>query len=428
MARQKKKRFQRIPPPASVPTPPPGGPRRPPPDAGPTTPVDVSKIPIAGGGGGPVRQIGKDIKAAFTEPITPEQEKEIRKKAFGAVAGIVGGGGITKSQWISTILKTRGGVQSELAKLTEAGLSKIMSKEAATKSIGAVAGTAGGAVKTSIAELTAGRLGKMVNVVGAARANALKETSWRVGKRVITPTGAAINSKTNRLINTHLAKFFSKTALAWAIVGTSYVASVGFGLWGYAEAPEGIQFIEDKFLIPEAMRTEDWSLVDEAEAAKEELSDLNIWQKVGLWTPLAPLVGGPLKAKGIAEGAILRAKYIADQKDKQATGQTEAEYWKQRDEDEQAQFEANELAITARKILDNDNFNRARAAATKAERAEDKKFYEEQARFWAKERDKEREREAEEREVIAQFWLAYRKLAQEISDNNRPSNLNFGLL
>jgi len=53
---------------------------------------------------------------------------------------------------------------------------------------------------------------------------------------------------------------------------------------------------------------------------------------------------------------------------------------------------------------------------------------EETARFWAAEREKQREKEAEDRQAIADFWLAYRKLAQEIADNSRPSNLGFGLL
>ena len=50
------------------------------------------------------------------------------------------------------------------------------------------------------------------------------------------------------------------------------------------------------------------------------------------------------------------------------------------------------------------------------------------AAFWAAERERQRELEAKDRQAIAEFWMAYRKAMQKIADDNRPSNLNFGLL
>ena len=41
---------------------------------------------------------------------------------------------------------------------------------------------------------------------------------------------------------------------------------------------------------------------------------------------------------------------------------------------------------------------------------------------------KKAEKEEKDREAIADFWIAYRKTVQEIQNDNRPSNLNFGLL
>ena len=39
----------------------------------------------------------------------------------------------------------------------------------------------------------------------------------------------------------------------------------------------------------------------------------------------------------------------------------------------------------------------------------------------------QRQKEAEDRQAIADFWTAYRKQAQKQADDSRPSNLNFGL-
>lgn len=53
---------------------------------------------------------------------------------------------------------------------------------------------------------------------------------------------------------------------------------------------------------------------------------------------------------------------------------------------------------------------------------------EEEARFWAEQRALKSRAEAADREAQAEFWFQYRKRLQELTDNNRPSKLNFGLL
>ncbi len=52
----------------------------------------------------------------------------------------------------------------------------------------------------------------------------------------------------------------------------------------------------------------------------------------------------------------------------------------------------------------------------------------EDAAFWAKQAKQQRKLEAEDRQAIADFWIAYRKTQYQNSVDNRPSNLNFGLL
>ena len=274
----------------------------------------------------------------------------------------------------------------------------------------------------------------------SGKSKAVKETIWRIGKIVKTPTGATISTKTFELTSSHLSKYFTKKTLTWAAAGVAaYTGSIGWGLWGYAEAPEGIGIIETKFLVPEARITGNWTFVDEAEKAKKELMDLSIWQKVGLWSPLSPIVGSELKSEGNAEGAILMAKHIEDSKYKQENGLTEADmYAKAREEREASEKRIKDYNSEVFR-RDTDYMNAANAAAKAVERAEyaagreserakDKKYYEEQAAYWARERDKEREKARADMQAIAKFWLEYAKLKQEIADNNRPSNLNFGLL
>ncbi len=52
----------------------------------------------------------------------------------------------------------------------------------------------------------------------------------------------------------------------------------------------------------------------------------------------------------------------------------------------------------------------------------------EDAAFWRKEKEAQMKREAEDRQAIANFWNEYRKMAQQIKEDTRPSNLNFGLI
>ena len=51
-----------------------------------------------------------------------------------------------------------------------------------------------------------------------------------------------------------------------------------------------------------------------------------------------------------------------------------------------------------------------------------------EAELWAKQQEKQRQAEEEERIKTAEFWLEYQKKLAKLSENNRPSALTFGLL
>ncbi len=238
------------------------------------------------------------------------------------------------------------------------------------------------------------------------------------------PKVLQINTKNIKLGKEYLKKFFGKKAM---YVYGAWASAVFLGKWGQAESAEAIA-IPMRDAINQAKFTGDWSIVDYGLEAANEITDLNIWEKIGLWSPISPLIGIANKIKGVKAGVTILNKIADNEKVRQETGQTEAEYWEQRDKDQAAQDKASVDYYNEQRKLQVKWENEAYTASRKAQRTEDRKFYEKQAKFWAEQRELEREREAEDRIAIAEFWIAYRKQMQRLYEDSRPSNLKFGLL
>ena len=271
---------------------------------------------------------------------------------------------------------------------------------------------------------------KFVNSMRIARSNKafVSKVTKKLAKEGIRPGGIAgartgfpeivekiaTNAKTIKQTKNILSTFFSKKAL---VVYGAWASAVTIGKWGFAEAAEGITFPTSKFLIPEAERTGDWTAVNEANALAEEITDISIWEKIALWTPLSPFIGIPKKIRGAAAGVEILNKYSEDQKVKQAQGETETQYWEKRREEEKEQ---DKMSV--------DYYNDERKKMVEWEREAEVAGRNADAKFWREQKEKQMKMEAEDRQAIAEFWMAYRKEAQKIAENNRPSNLNFGLL
>lgn len=228
-----------------------------------------------------------------------------------------------------------------------------------------------------------------------------------------------------------LSKVFSKKTLA---MFGAWAGSVTIGLWATAEAPESIAFPETKFLITEAERTGDWSLVDEAEAAKAEILDLKLWEKIVKWSPASFLLITK-KIQGAKAGAQIMSRIIEDKKYRQEHGLSEADMWAKINEDKAAQ---------ERSLID--HYNEQRRLMVEWEREAQITGRNEDAAFWRKQREELIELEAMAAEVQAKFWLEYRKelyrmeresveeqirLWEEYKkkwEEQRPSQLGFGLL
>ncbi len=237
-------------------------------------------------------------------------------------------------------------------------------------------------------------------------------------------TGIIANTKNIKISKSLLGKFFSRPAM---VIYGGWASAVFLGLWGQAESVEPIQ-IPLRDAIRQAKFTGDWSTVRFAEQKMFEISDLKIWEKIALLSPIAPFIGIPSKIKGVRAGAIVLSKIAEDEQILQATGQSETDYWEQRDEEKAQQFRENTDYHNEQSLIYTRLESEAIAAAQATNRAEERKAYQEYGEYLAGERAKEREREAKDREEIAKFWIAYTKEKKKLDEDNRPSNLNFGLI
>ena len=245
----------------------------------------------------------------------------------------------------------------------------------------------------------------------------LKVAVGKTGKQVQTTlTGApafVVNTKTATTAGSALKKVFSAKTLA---VAGGWASSVFLGQWGQAESAEPLGFVI-RDLTKEALKTGDWSLVDEAQAARSEITDLALWEQVMLWTPGAPLIGIPNKIKGVGAAAVIQDKYINDLRVQAENSESDDDKWVRLREEKAAQEKAN---------IDYYNGERKKLVEWEAEARRNNMVAE--AGFWAKERAKQRKLEEEDRIAQAKFWEEYKKEQQKFQESQRPSKLNFGLI
>ena len=123
------------------------------------------------------------------------------------------------------------------------------------------------------------------------------------------------------------------------------------------------------------------------------------------------------KAKGLQAQWKVNNKIAEDEIIKIQTGETEDDRWNRIREEE---AEADKAAV--------DYYNEQRKLMVQWEAEAERNQRDDDAAFWRKEKEKQREKETEDRRAIADFWIEYRKTAQKIRDDSRPSNLNFGLI
>ncbi len=258
----------------------------------------------------------------------------------------------------------------------------------------------------------------------------------------------AANTKTGTQSATIVAGILStlkKPAFVLPAIG-AMIGTYPWAEWALGEAKEGMIFNTQK-----AINTGDPEVMAEFLRTSDEIFDINIWERIARGIPLANIAFGfSQKAKALAAQKKVNDKITQDAIQQVTTGETNAETWARNKAEEKAQ----EMAV-----IDYYNQQRkemltweleAQAAADQAanasflqgvesrlalesahaakQRLELRRMRQEDAKFWAKEAEKQRELEAADRIAIAQFWENYRKTKLKMEQDSRPSKLNFGLI
>jgi len=117
-----------------------------------------------------------------------------------------------------------------------------------------------------------------------------------------------LNTKTAKLVTNILQGKFSKKAL---IIAGGWASAIFLGKWAQAESSEPLTIQINK-MEKYATDTGDWSTIEEAQKARDEILDLHWWQKVALWSPISPFIGIPKKVKGAIQAAKINDEYLAN--------------------------------------------------------------------------------------------------------------------
>jgi hypothetical protein len=221
------------------------------------------------------------------------------------------------------------------------------------------------------------------------------------------------NIKNLALIKGALKKVFSLKTLG--LLGGA-TGSMFLGQWAQAEAPEPIS-ITMKDLLRKSKETGDWTLYEDGQRARNEITDLKKWEQILMWSPASVAVGIPNKIKGAITAGQLMDKLAEDEKIQQETGESDDERWErihQEAEEREEQRRQDQLEFEK-------DLQRLRAEA----KANDRKLDE---KYWKQVEKDRQERLEKDREAELKFREEYLKLWNEIKSANAPSKLNFGLL
>ena len=257
------------------------------------------------------------------------------------------------------------------------------------------------------AGLTKKGIGQLKFKLGEARINQVLNT--------LTST------KSQGLIKTAMSKIFTKEAM---ILSGSLAGTVGLGKWAQKETPEPITFAM-KDVYRQAQISGDWTLYEEAKAARDDLTDMNKWQQYLAWTPIiSPFITIPRAIEGVIQGGKIMDEVANQEQIAQQTGETEEDKWARIDEERKANKEAERIEDEAYYAQIQKDVEKAKADARKEDEA-----------YWNKVL---REREAYEtakREAEAKYWEDVRKMNAELKKEEQKSyeaygksQLSFGLL
>jgi len=186
-----------------------------------------------------------------------------------------------------------------------------------------------------------------------------------------------------------------------------------FAKFEIAEAMDKLGYARAK-----AVQEGDQEAVNQLNQLQDEILNPQGWELVLSklpWTNIHRAASRNIDAA--ISGTVVFNKIIADNLQQEANGETDSDKWKRA---RQEQAEMDKAAV--------DYYNEQRKQQLIWENEARAEARLDEARDWSLAQEESRRKEREDREAIALFWLEYRKKSQEIADNSRPSNLNFGLI
>jgi len=268
----------------------------------------------------------------------------------------------------------------------------------------------------------------------ATRTGAFSGASGRVTGAAGRIVGNTAIAKTTASMISKVLAASKKPVFVLSAVG-AMIGTYPWSEWALGEAKEGMIFNMKK-----ALATGDPELIAEFTRQSDEIFDINVWEQIARLIPFANIAFSfGEKAQSLQAQKKVNDKISQDEVIKLTTGETDDAKWERvRKEQDEIKHATIDYYNTERKKMVTWE-NEAKAAATAAKstsypsgsstsRADEIKARNEDARFWAEQAAKQRKLEAEDRKAIADFWTAYRKTQNKLAQDNRPSNLNFGLL
>ena len=230
-----------------------------------------------------------------------------------------------------------------------------------------------------------------------------------------------INQKTTRIAKNIASKVFSPRFIASALIGGE-ATSLVLGLWSGTEAPEPITLLG--FRLEKAILNATPEDLPELEAQYEEWKEIvteftnpSTIDKILTFSPVGVIHNILKKMKGIKKGAELGIKLTDNLLESKKTG--EDIYAMGRREKEEADVRSVNYFNEQAEIRQNEKIEIDKIA-NKAEREAASKFWQEHEKTMQK-------LEEEERQRVADFWVAYREAALKAREGEGKSTLGFGM-
>jgi len=230
-----------------------------------------------------------------------------------------------------------------------------------------------------------------------------------------TATRIATNSATNAKTASWFAKLASTMKRPDFVIGTLMATIGSYPFAGFIKE-EALQTLG--FGVKSAIDNNDIAGAEEALASQMEVLNPGIWEQIKAKVPFANVLD---QLNNFYEAALIKTaidkKIIEDKKIQIKTGETETQKWKRIDKEKQDQTKANI-----------DYYNEQRKQQLIWEREAELQNRKEDAKYWANIRAQSEKKQREDAAAIEAYWQTYYKETQKNKDDNRPSNLKFGLL